>query len=367
MARASALRRDRRLVAVLTAVGMAAAGAGGVHWSRAEPPPPQVIVADVDPAPGRALTIGFVGDTMIGDALIPLVQSRGIAAPTAKLSGLLGADFTIANLEGPLTLSTTSPVPKRYSYAALPMSASQLRAIGVDAVGLANNHVFDRGLDGLTDTRRFARQAGLLTFGAGVNRADAERPLLIRSAGHTVAVVGFVEDFGVAGRSTQTEPGALTLSVDRIARGIALARAAKADRVIAYVHWGNNYQQVDDLQRQWARLLVRAGYDAVIGSGAHIVQPVEVIDGAPVVFGLGNFVFGTRGRFAEFDALGHGLIATISWTAAGPGTLVLNCLVTDNRKVDFVARTCTPKEAARLFPTVHPGLVIRGATAQLAF
>lgn len=137
--------------------------------------------------------------------------------------------------------------------------------------------------------------------------------------------------------------------------------------MVALVHWGDNYLPVNAEQRCWAGQLVAAGFDAVVGSGPHIVQPVELIGGKPVLWSLGNFVFGAPGRFQYYNAVGRGLVANLTWSAAGQGMLTLRCLLTDNHKVKFVARQCTPLEAAKLYPTLSRSLTVTGSTAYLAF
>ena len=62
--------------------------------------------------------------------------------------------------------------------------------------------------------------------------------------------------------------------------------------VVAFVHWGVE-QQVCPTARQQAlaRQLVAAGADLVVGSHAHVLQPLASVAGMPVAYGLGNFVF----------------------------------------------------------------------------
>ena len=59
------------------------------------------------------------------------------------------------------------------------------------------------------------------------------------------------------------------ISPATVRRGAALARAAGADWVIAFVHWGENYQPVNAQQRAAAQEFAAAGYDMVVGSGPH--------------------------------------------------------------------------------------------------
>ena len=77
----------------------------------------------------------------------------------------------------------------------------------------------------------------------------------------------------------------------QVAEALAEARA-KAQSVIVLPHWGREGSaRITDEQRQWARWFVEQGADAVVGSGPHIVQAYEAIDGAPVYYSAGNLWF----------------------------------------------------------------------------
>jgi poly-gamma-glutamate synthesis protein (capsule biosynthesis protein) len=57
-------------------------------------------------------------------------------------------------------------------------------------------------------------------------------------------------------------------------------------------HWGpEDVSWPSYIQRNLAHSLVEAGADLVMGNHTHIVQAVQEIDGVPVFYGLGNFVF----------------------------------------------------------------------------
>ena len=59
-----------------------------------------------------------------------------------------------------------------------------------------------------------------------------------------------------------------------------------------YVHWGDEYELVHNAkQRDLAEKLIAAGVDLIIGHHPHVVQDIEVIDGVPVLYSLGNFIF----------------------------------------------------------------------------
>ena len=68
-----------------------------------------------------------------------------------------------------------------------------------------------------------------------------------------------------------------------------------SDFVIAYLHWGTeNETAIDWAQEKQAPEVVEAGADLVIGAHSHCLQPVDVIQGVPVVYSLGNFWFNSK-------------------------------------------------------------------------
>ena len=73
-------------------------------------------------------------------------------------------------------------------------------------------------------------------------------------------------------------------------------QAAKAvnDYVVVYVHWGVEREEFPkDYQKELGRQYIDAGADLVIGSHPHVLQGIEYYKGKPIVYSLGNFVFGS--------------------------------------------------------------------------
>lgn len=302
----------------------------------------------------RPFSIMWAGDTLLADAAQPLLDARGYDAPFAFLAPLLRADYFIVNLEGPITVRTTSWDPdQRWSYHARPAAAAALADLGVDAVGLANNHALDRGPAGLADTTTLLRQQSVATFGAGANRREAALPLLIDTPFGRVAVVGFGED-DTAGRR---RAGSLVPSYTAVFRGRDLGQMAGAQWFVAFVHWGTNYRGVEAEQRRWAQRFADAGYDLVIGHGPHIAQAIDFVDGMPVFYSLGNFAFGTPGRYSA-DSPGISLLVTTDLTARGFVRAEIVCLLTDNDVVGFQPRRCPDDAAQTALSALHPDVQI---------
>jgi hypothetical protein len=354
--------RDHKLVAVFTVLALSAAGLVGAHAVSAGPKV-NTLERVVPLQSPTTMSVVFLGDTMLADGAQDKIDAHGYAWPLQRVGPVLDADFAIANAESPISAITHVADPlKQYSYVTSPPAAAALEAAGVDALGLANNHVMDVGAPGLRDTVKNAHAAHLATFGAGIGLKPAARPLLLRSPAGTLAVVGIGEDFGTRSTADVGHAGTLALSPEAVQRGVDVARAAGADWVVAYVHWGDNYQPVVAQQRAWAVQFAKAGYDMVIGTGPHVVQPIAMVRGMPVAYSIGNFVFGSPGRFESYGTKGYGLALRLDLGTTHKSRISATCLATDNSKVDYQPRPCTAAEAGDLLPTVSPRLTRVGAS-----
>ncbi len=359
------MSRDQRWALGLGLLAVAAI-AGIVLRVFLGPPADVATVAVEAPADGdEQVAITFAGDTLLGDAAQQVMDTNGYDFPLRQVRTLLDTDFAIVNAEGPITRLTKPSDPTLdYSYNALPPSAQALADAGVDALGLANNHAMDRGAQGLADTRDNATTAGMSTFGADDTIETAAAPLLVSTDMGDIAVVGMGEDFGDLNRVSETQPGMTVMRDDRIRSAYFNAKAAGAEYVIAYVHWGDNYQPVNPQQRGFAKIFADAGYDMVIGTGPHIVQPIRFVNGMPVVYSLGNFMFGSPGRWDSFGAEGYGLVATVVLRADG-AELQLHCIVTDNVKTGYQPQTCSQKDARTVLEDLSPDVTVKNGVGVL--
>ena len=68
--------------------------------------------------------------------------------------------------------------------------------------------------------------------------------------------------------------------------------AETTDLVIVNVHWGTEYEhQFNKIQQETAHNLIDAGADIIIGHHPHVVQGIEIYQGKPIFYSLGNFIF----------------------------------------------------------------------------
>lgn len=331
----------------ISALFLLVACAAGDPICESEPLPPMA---------GEPFQILWAGDTLLGDAAQRRLDRYGYDYPFERLGPVLqGADYRVLNLEGPITSRTEPYDPRqRWSYNAEPESAAALARAGFQAASLANNHGMDRGPQGLLDTLRHLEEAGVQGFGGGANLAQAREPLVIDTPHGEVAVFGFYDGAGPKGVARPFAPGLAPATE----REIALARQAAdrlgAEHLVAFIHWGKNYRDVTRRQETRARQLALAGFDLVVGHGAHVPQPVRRVCGATVVYSLGNFAFGTPGRFTR-EHPGYGVLATTPLGPEGFGEVALTCIWTDNRAVRFRPSPCDAEEAGQVLERLRAG------------
>jgi len=301
-----------------------------------------------------------VGDILLGDASQEFLDRHGYAAPFARVRRYLaGADLLVGNLEGPIT---EYPYPitreKAYIYRSRPAAARALRRAGFDLLCLANNHTLDYRLPGLLDTLSHLERAGLGHFGAGRDREQAVAGAIVERGGMRIGFLGFMEPFpSYANRfrwfADETGGGVARMDPQTMRAAFAAMRP-NVDLLVASFHWGQNYAPVTPTQRAYGRLAVEYGADLVVGHHPHVAQGVEVYRGVPILYSVGNFTFGTPGRFRSAPALmRYSWLADVTLAGGRVVTVDLLPLEVDNRRVRFQPYVADRRVLPRLLRSVN--------------
>jgi poly-gamma-glutamate synthesis protein (capsule biosynthesis protein) len=246
------------------------------------------------------LRIAFVGDLNFGRSLARnyIFEGRSAEILAGVRDRLRAADIAVGNLESILLErgrhadTTNSPVfagPQAEGIAIL-------RDAGFDVLGNANNHAWDFGRAGLLENLAHLDSAGLAHAGTGATLGAAWRPVVVRTKGWTIAFFSLTAIFNYPDLTVAGHPAECCVAWADTLRAAERFRTVRdsvgADLVIAYVHAGMEYRPVPepDVVIRF-RALIRAGADAVIGHHPHVPQGIEYLDGKPIVYSLGNFVF----------------------------------------------------------------------------
>ena len=251
------------------------------------------------------VTITFAGDILFDpnySVMAKLIQNGGDIGNGIEpelIGEMQSADIMMLNNEFAYS-DRGAPTPeKQFTFRARPDSVSYLTELGVDIVSLANNHAYDYGEQALLDSMQILREEGIPYVGAGVNIEEASAPVYFIINDIKIAIISATQierlDNPDTKGATETSPGVFRcFNGERLLQTVAAAKE-ESDFVIVYVHWGTeNQEETDWAQNKQAPELVEAGADLIIGDHPHILQKIDIINGVPVIYSLGNFWFNSK-------------------------------------------------------------------------
>ncbi len=210
---------------------------------------------------------------------------------------LAAADYTLINLETPVTNDVSTPHPsKKYVFFTLPGSMQPIKDAGVDFVGFGNNHLYDYLDVGLMDTLHYAQETGFDYTGAGMTNAEALIPVRKTLKGQKYSILSATSIAGdfhdidyVAGAA---KGGAADLRDEAMIQSVIDSEIADGYKVLASLHVGKEYgEKINDSTRQRLVTAQQAGSSLVVGHHPHVVEGVEFFEDTLMVHSLGNFAF----------------------------------------------------------------------------
>ncbi|UOV00892.1 CapA family protein [Pseudoxanthomonas mexicana] len=233
----------------------------------------------------------FVGDIMVAETPGELI-ARG-EDPFQPFAALLSShDVRIGNLEC-VVATTGTAEEKPYTFRADPRTLPVLKR-HFDAVSLANNHSGDFGKAAFAEQLALMDKAGLPYFGGGRDATAAHAPWIVERNGVRIALLGYVEFKPRSFEADASRPGVAWSGEDDdvIEDIIAARRVHRADIVIPFMHWGwEDEPDPSPRLRAFARRMIDAGADMVVGGHPHVTQGADYYRGKPIIYSLGNFLF----------------------------------------------------------------------------
>ena len=231
--------------------------------------------SEESPVP-EPVTLVFAGDVLLSDHVLNAYETGGgITGVVGQgfLDEMQGADLFVVNEEFPFSSRGEAAPDKQYTFRLPPERVSIFKEMGIDLVTLANNHALDFGTDALVDTLDTLDQAGILHVGAGRNLDEAKEPVIAELKGMKIGFMTY-------------DPALTVQEIEKLDE--------VCDYVVVYVHWGiERAEHPEEYQRTMGRQYIDAGADLVVGSHPHVLQGIEYYEGKPIVYSLGNFVFGS--------------------------------------------------------------------------
>jgi poly-gamma-glutamate capsule biosynthesis protein CapA/YwtB (metallophosphatase superfamily) len=252
----------------------------------------------------ETLTIAAVGDIMLGstsinDTFLPPNDGADILKEVTPI--LSAADIAFGNLEGPLLeggkTEKCPPTSTRcFAFRSPTRYGKLLKAAGFDVLSLANNHAADFGDYGRISTRKVLDELGIKHAGS-----DKEQfaMTVVEANGKRVAFIGFAHNSLVPNVNDLT-----------FAKQLVEQANKKADLVVVSFHGGAEGVGAQRVPQQteifgsekrgnlplFARTVIDAGADLVLGHGPHVLRGMEIYKDRLVVYSMGNFA--TYGMFS---------------------------------------------------------------------
>ena len=254
---------------------------------------------------GAAYTIAAMGDVMLARTVGDRFHRSPEDFRLDKISNLLsGHDLVFANLENPVS-ARGRPYKiqdPNITFCAHPGSLRILKNLGVTAISIANNHMFDYGEEALLDTIVCLDQSKIRHVGAGRTYREANEPTLLDRNEISVAIVGAVMMYSASTRMAgRNSPG---VADHRLRKILASIRKLRSDgyHVLVSIHWGHEYSFFPvPYQMRQARQMIDAGASLVLGHGPHYPQGIEKYKNGRIVYSLGNFIFDEPLKYANYS------------------------------------------------------------------
>ncbi|WP_417656308.1 CapA family protein [Pseudidiomarina aestuarii] len=231
------------------------------------------------------MKIALTGDVFLGGDLCKFNAIESI-----QVKSYLEADTRIVNLEQ--AISDNNYLEDKGTLYTKSESLLKLRSMRVDVAGIANNHIHDKGLVGIQETKEHLTAAGVRCFGAGKTLVESSESIWLSE---DLVIIGYCEfekpylkSVAVASDSIS---GVNPLRYDKIKQDLeALPANAKA---ILYFHWGEEhvwFPPSADIELA-KKLLRHCKVALIVGMHSHRPQGYIKYNGKFAYMSLGNFLF----------------------------------------------------------------------------
>lgn len=198
-------------------------------------------------------------------------------------------DYVIGNLESPLTDVTRTWIPKSMHLRSPRKNVEVLKYLGVNAVSIANNHVYDFGQKGFAETIETLEQNGIEWCGA------YGKDVQIRQNGESINVSAFccASTNGVHLGNANTDKNTIhLLNRYNIERQLQKDDEQNAFSLIV-PHWGQEHTSYPgkDTIKIARKIAEMKSNLAIVAHHPHQIQGIESFNDNLIAYSLGNFLF----------------------------------------------------------------------------
>jgi poly-gamma-glutamate synthesis protein (capsule biosynthesis protein) len=218
-----------------------------------------------------------MGDLGLGRHITSIARSKNnFSWSFQEISHILQQnDFNLANLESPIIKDCPKGETGTFTFCGDTRFLPQLSE-NKFIFNLANNHIFNYGNDGFSQTKDFLNNDQIGYFYS--HKPDSEF--------FQKNINGI--NFGFLGFDYITNPKLESKTIVDLVKKYD----SQVDWLVISLHWGNEYLPTPEKWRvDLAHQLVDAGADIIHGHHPHVLQRKEMYQGKPIYYSLGNFIF----------------------------------------------------------------------------
>lgn len=239
-------------------------------------------------------------------------------------------DISIGNMEVVIGNDNLKPSGAGYNFCAPSYIGDLVSSLDLEILSTANNHAFDRGIDGINSTLNyFQSNSDIKTVGTYLNEKDRENYRILEKNGIKVGFLAYTYGTNQKIDSDKEhliayykDPSTKEIKKDVLEKEINKIKK-ESDLLIVLMHWGKEFTFTSNKEQQdLAKYLNSLGVDIIVGSHSHSIQPIEIIGDEKktlVYYSLGNFTSSDddiartpKGEETFDNAYQFGLLSTLT-------------------------------------------------------
>ena len=230
------------------------------------------------------VTIG--GDIRYGPGVMNTISNKNYTKPLAAFADVFGkSDINFINLDGPITNTNEkrfcTQSEKELNRCCTEdcfwkndrSIVSAMKELGINGIGIENDHTFDYGREGVEDTIYTLKDQTVPFAGLGYKILYAMKDCNVTVLNYNWAYQG--EEFYNRVRSMMIND----------------LRTSSSDTYIVIIHGGNqNGGEKTDFQEQFAKAAIDNGANIVVGTHSRVKQEFEVYKERYIYYGIGSIL-----------------------------------------------------------------------------
>lgn len=272
------------------------------------------------------VNFSFVGDVMFPKSILEMFKTpsgydfKPIFSEVKDI--ISSSDIAFCNLETTLGGPPYTGAPK---FSSPDEVLEAIHWAGFDVVNVSNNHMLDRGTNGLRRTIQQVRNYGFTSVGGRLS-PNEPRYSIVEVNGVKISFAGFT--FSTNGIPIQREYAYMFDYInDHVVLSTVKQMRQNSDIVVVHFHFGVEFMRNPTKeQERIAKLCIENGADIVVGSHPHVLQRVDVVNyngkKKVIAYSLGNFVSNMVSPYTDV-----GVILNVSYDTE-QGAIVVNPIIT---------------------------------------